>query len=92
MLQCYAIKDEKTGGFFAPFFSQHVAHALRSVTIAAQDSQSQLHRFAEDYSVWRMFSWDESSGFAVDVDEGPQHIVNVVSLLNMNKESSNVKA
>lgn len=74
---CFAVKDEKSGAFLSPFFIRHVADAIRSLKRLVDDKTSGLGQFTEDYSLWRIGEFNESTGEFVCTF---QHEVNLVTL------------
>ena len=62
MLQMYAIRDSKSGGFDRPFFAKHVAEATRAVQMGLEDPKSAYAKFAEDFSLWLIGTFDPTTG------------------------------
>ncbi len=58
----YSVFDSKVGAFLLPFFSRNRATALRSFTSAVQDSSSDFHRYAGDYTLFEIGEWDPEKG------------------------------
>lgn len=62
MLLVYTIKDVKAEYFFTPFFAKSLIEAMRSVTVAVQDPQSNLSRFVDDFTLYQVGSFDDLMG------------------------------
>ncbi len=58
----FCVFDSKAEAFLQPFFSVNRAVALRSFAQACQDSQSDFHRFAGDYSLFEIGDWSPQKG------------------------------
>ncbi len=58
----YSVFDSKVGAFLLPFFSRNRAVALRSFTTAVQDSDSDFHRYAGDYTLFEIGEWEPEKG------------------------------
>lgn len=78
-MDCYSIKDEKSQNFMSPFFTAGVVDALRSLTIACNQPESNLNRFPEDFSLYLIAKLDTESGIVTQT--GPELISSVKSLI-----------
>ncbi len=58
----YSIKDAKANVFSAPFFSINDQVALRSFEQAKNDSNTTIHKNPEDFSLYRLSTFDDQSG------------------------------
>lgn len=90
MLQCYSIRDTKVGTYMSPFFVPTETHAMRSIQIALQQSQSNLAQFPGDFDLFLLGTLNEESG-EISPLMNPQHIISISTLINNNKEKNNVK-
>jgi len=83
---CFSIKDLKVGAFLAPFFANNLVEAMRAVTTAAQDRASNLHRFSDDFALYRLFCLDDITGCVDCSDENgnvcPQFVASISSLIS----------
>lgn len=61
-MKIFAIYDSKAEAYLTPFFSPTKATALRSFAQAANQSESDFHRFASDYHLFELGTWDERKG------------------------------
>jgi len=79
MIEGYSIYDEKAKLFSPPFFVKNVMLAVRSVNGAATEPTSQLAKFPNDYSLYRICNFNEESG---DVENAsPAHIVSIQQII-----------
>ncbi len=58
----FSVFDSKVGAFLLPFFSGNRAVALRSFTSAVQDHGSDFHRYAGDYTLFEIGTWEPEKG------------------------------
>jgi len=58
----FSVFDSKVGAFLTPFFSRNRATALRSFTSAVQDSSTDFHRYAGDYTLFEIGEWEPEKG------------------------------
>lgn len=87
MIQLYSLMDKKTGRYMAPFQCKHVAEATRMVQMELENPKSTLQRFASDYALYLVGSFDDTSGFLYPTAEaGPQFTIEVASLLQNVKQ------
>lgn len=61
----FSIYDSKAEAYMLPFFQPTIGTALRSVQIAANDPESMIHRYAEDYTLFQIGTWDERAGVII---------------------------
>lgn len=62
MLECFSIKDNKIEHFMTPFWTTGVVDALRSLSVAANNPDSNLNRFPDEYSLYSLCKMDETTG------------------------------
>lgn len=60
-LVCFAIYDSKVGAYMQPFFQQSKGSAIRGFTDVANDSTSGLFKHPEDYTLFELGSFDDST-------------------------------
>lgn len=58
----FSVFDSKAGSFSTPFFSVNKAVALRDFGQAVNDQKSQLFLYPEDYILFELGSFDDSTG------------------------------
>lgn len=66
-LQMYSVRDEKAGAFLRPFCADTHGLAVRSFGDAVRDPEHEMHRHAEDYSLWYVGTFDCLEGSVVGV-------------------------
>lgn len=62
----FSIFDVKAKAWLQPFFASNAAVAVRMFERAVNDPNSDLHRFAADYTLFEVGSWDEVDGDLVN--------------------------
>jgi len=81
--QILCLRDVKGGYYMPPFVSKSIPSAIRSLTDEAQTQEkSMLHRFPQDYQVYRLGQFFEDSGF-LDNLQVPELICEVKDLLEL---------
>ncbi len=55
----YCIYDRKTEIHHPPHFCHNIAHALRHFRDIFSDTQSQLHRYPEDFQIFEVGAFDD---------------------------------
>ncbi len=58
----FSIFDSKADAYLLPFFSRNRGVALRQFMSAVQDESSDFHRYAGDYTLFEIGTWDDSEG------------------------------
>lgn len=66
--QVLAVFDEKAEAFAQPFFQQSDVLALRAFQAAVRDSESLLNKFPRDYSLYKLGTYDDSTGRFENLD------------------------
>jgi hypothetical protein len=61
-LNCYAIFDSATNAYMRPFFMQSDGQANRSFADEAVRADSEISKHPEDYSLFRVGTWDDNEG------------------------------
>lgn len=81
-LNIYAVFDSKAAAYASPFFMQRDTMALRAFTDLTNDRQSSINKHPEDYSLWKIGSYDDDTGL---VESCKLHsIANAASLIIVN--------
>lgn len=75
-----AIFDRGVASFGRPFFVPHINAAMRAFTDEVNNSQSDLFKHPEDYDLYELGEFDDSSGKFVLV-ENPKFLVSALSLI-----------
>lgn len=58
----FSIYDSKADAFLTPMFFRNRGVALRSFMSAVQDEGSDFHRYASDYTLFEIGTWDDDKG------------------------------
>lgn len=80
----FSLLDTKAGAFGVPFFVAHEAIARRMVSDLVNDPQSSVHRYPEDFSLYRVGSFDVSAG-TLKPEAFPVFLVQCVEFLNVRR-------
>ncbi len=80
--RCYTIYDVKAEAYLLPFFQTKDGLAIRVVEEAVNDGKHQFCKYPEDYSLWRIGSYDEQSGTLVK--DTPVMIIKCMELIRSN--------
>jgi len=83
----YSIFDTKSLVYSNPFYAPTHGAAIRIVTDAARDPNSQLSRHPADFVLYCVGSYDDSNGIFQGIDP-KEHIVDVVALLRIDEQPS----
>jgi len=79
-LQFYSVRDEKMQSYLSPFVSEGIIPALRSLTLAVNNPESMLSKFSEDYSLYKVGTFDTETGRLTSLDI-PEHISSLSTLI-----------
>jgi len=69
--QAFAVFDSKAKVFFVPFFCPSVAVATRAFGTAANDPQTQISKYPEDFTLFQIGEFNDEDG---SLRPFPQHI------------------
>jgi len=58
----FSIFDKKASAYANPFFFAHKGQALRALEDVVADSQSQLYRHPEDFTLYHLGEFDDATG------------------------------
>lgn len=58
----FSVFDSKADAYLLPFFSRNRGVALRQFMTAVQDEKTDFHRYAGDYTLFEIGTWDDESG------------------------------
>nr|AVQ10272.1 DNA binding protein VP5 [Gokushovirinae environmental samples] len=64
-----SIRDVKTDAFMQPFFTRTKPEAIRAFSDAINDPKSQFAQHPDDYSLYLLGEFDDSSGALVCADQ-----------------------
>lgn len=80
-LKMYSIRDAKADIFHPPFFKNTHGEAERDFEMLAKDPNSTIHKFPEDYDLWYLGTYDNSSAVMSCV-KAPEPVTSASSVLN----------
>jgi len=61
-LLCLAVRDVKAEHYSRPFFALALGEALRNFMMECENPESLLHRFPDDFRLFRIGEFDQISG------------------------------
>ena len=61
-LNVYTIFDVASGAYMRPFFGASDGQAIRSFTDISQDADHEIGKHPEDYSLYRIGTYDDNKG------------------------------
>lgn len=86
----YAIKDDKVGAFANLFPAKCDADAVRSLQTAMRDPQIQLSMYPEDFSLWKIGTFNQENGRFIQDDSQPVFVVAAVSFAKIQAQEKEV--
>lgn len=83
-LNVYAIYDSKVNAYLNPFYMRSDGEAVRAVTEAAKDRNSNFCKYPADFTLFRVAEYDDQSGrfYALDAHV---NLGNLLSLVNVER-------
>jgi len=82
MLKAFSVHDKAVTAFAQPFYARHVGEAVRSFTDLVNDPQTSVSRHPEDFVLYAVGEFDDSSGRFVVVE--PQRLVSALEVIRDN--------
>ncbi|AXL14687.1 nonstructural protein [Microviridae sp.] len=61
-LEIFSIYDSKSEAYMQPFFMKNKGEATRAFTTLCNDGQSQMHQYPEDFTLFSLGAYDDSTG------------------------------
>ena len=77
--EIFTIRDSKAGSYGIPFYSPTPGTAERQLRELTNDPQSMVHKYPEDYDLYKIGSYNQLTGNLEKLDT-PQHICKAISL------------
>lgn len=84
----FSVHDQKAVAFLPPFFFGTVGQAVRAISDCVTDPNHSFGNHPEDYTLFEVGSWDDSTGVLTPLDEPKV----VVTLLVLKSEIENAKS
>lgn len=81
MTNVYTVRDDKAEAYLPPFYCRTDGEALRLFTTAANDADHNFCKFAGDFHLFLIGTWDELSGKLKPLD-APKHLVCAIDMRN----------
>lgn len=78
-IQMFAVFDKKAIAYAHPHFFHQKGQAIRAFENAVNDGQTQLSRNPEDFALFHLGEWDDSTG-VVSPLANPQHLEEALTL------------
>lgn len=78
-LKLYAIRDSKGGMYKPPFTQQAHGEAERSFKMMADNQESMVGRFPEDYDLYYLGKFDDQTGKFQTLDT-PEHMMKAIDV------------
>lgn len=60
-VKIFAIYDSKAEAYLPPFFMKSKGEALRALASHVNDPQHNFSKYAEDFTIFEIGSWDDSN-------------------------------
>jgi len=61
ILKVFGIFDSKVGAYLPPFMMKTIGEAERALTAHVNDPQHNFSKYAEDFSLFELGTWDDSN-------------------------------
>lgn len=90
ILKVYSVYDSKIQAYAQPFFMRTRGEAIRGWTDVANDSSTNMYKYAEDYSLMELGEYDESTGVFQN-HSAPQNL-GIASQYRKNDTATQLKA
>jgi hypothetical protein len=81
VMKVFSVRDSKAAAYMQPFFSLNEATAHRACGACLIDSNHPFYSTPEDYSLYILGEYDDSSGKFTLLD-APEHLFNLIDLAN----------
>lgn len=85
-LEMFAVYDEKVKAFGVPIFVAHEGVAVRSFTSTVWDQTTDFYKFAEDYTLFHVGSYDPDTG-RCEALVAPRMVLSALAVRSVAKES-----
>ncbi len=70
-MQVFTVRDSKAEAYLQPFFATNIPVAVRMLTDAARDPNSNLYRHSSDFELFLVGKFDEHTGMIEPVAHVP---------------------
>lgn len=83
MLMIYSVFDSKISAFMNPIFLRNSGEAIRVFESAVLDEKHDFHRYASDFTLFELGSWDDQSA-KFDLYSTPKSLGVAIQFLKSN--------
>lgn len=73
LVKVFTIYDSKAEAYLQPFFMKSKGEAIRAITACVEDSQHNFCKYAEDFTLFEIGTFDDSNAF-ITVYESKQSL------------------
>ena len=81
LMNVVAVKDMAVNSFLPPVFVPHVGAVIRQFSSSCNDREHDFYKFAGDYELWHLGTWDNDTGTFVNFDS-PRRLVRGADVKN----------
>lgn len=82
MVRCYSVFDRKALNYMPPFYAPTDGAAVRSLSDAVSDANSQLGRHPNDYVLYFVGEFDDSKGAMIPCSP-LLHVIDAIALVKV---------
>jgi len=79
-LELYSIFDNKMQNYKPPVPVRHVTEAIRGIIKAAENKETDIHKYPSDFSLYKVGVFDDTKGVIEPVIP-PQHVSNLADII-----------
>lgn len=79
MMECFAVRDDKSELTLNPFWCSGSVEATRTVIQVVNDPKSQLYQFPDDYTLYSLCTLEEKTGIITPTNK-------IISQINVLKK------
>lgn len=85
-LNVYTIYDVASGAYMRPFFLQSDGQAMRAFTDIATDAEHDVGKHPEDYTLYRIGTYDDNKGQLIPED--PESLATALEVVASSRNKS----
>ena len=78
-MQVYCVRDAKAEAYLTPFYMVNEAMAMRAISDCIQDENHQFNKHAEDFALYHLGVYSDSTG-KFELNDAPVHKINLVDM------------
>lgn len=82
IVNIYSVWDEATKAFLQPMYALSKGAIMRGITEACNDVKHDFHKYARDYTLFELGSFDDSNG-SFDILPTPRSLGVLVEFINV---------